>query len=142
MAISRFELHRDVDETGVSGTGVVAEGLRFSDGTCAMRWKTEHTSTAVYRSLIDVQKIHGHDGKTRVVMVGDAWERGRRDCYQDRCENVLGASVMPKPTTTSLPVHETDRWRAPEYLSADDWPAYRAGYEHCLTELWPGWRTP
>jgi hypothetical protein len=62
-----FHLIRDTDETGISGTGVVAEGVVFSDGTCAMRWRTEVASTAVYASLEDLEYIHGHEGKTRVV---------------------------------------------------------------------------
>ena len=33
-----FVLQRNEDETGVSGTGIVAEGVEFSDGTVALRW--------------------------------------------------------------------------------------------------------
>ena len=62
-----FELHRDRDETGVSGTGIVAEGVVFHDGSCALRWRTEHRSTAVYATLQDVEHIHCHHGATRVV---------------------------------------------------------------------------
>lgn len=64
-----FTLERDVDESGVSGVGVVAEGVEFSDGTCAMRWLTKVTSVAVYASMDDLLSIHGHGGKTRVVNV-------------------------------------------------------------------------
>lgn len=65
-----FVLRRHEDETGVSGTGDVAEGCEFSDGRCALRWLTEHTSTAVYDSIADVVKIHGHNGKTEIVWLG------------------------------------------------------------------------
>lgn len=65
----RFRLRRDQDVTGVSGTGVVAEGVEFADGTVALRWLSETASTAVFASIDDVQKIHGHDGATRVVWV-------------------------------------------------------------------------
>lgn len=65
-----FELHRDVDETGISGTGVVAQGVEFDDGRCAMRWLPGVTSTVVYDSLGDLERIHGHGGKTRIVMLG------------------------------------------------------------------------
>ena len=61
-----FRLHRIEDETGVSGTGDVAEGVQFSDGTCAMRWLTATSSTAIYASIEDLEKIHGHGGRTRV----------------------------------------------------------------------------
>lgn len=64
-----FELHRDVDETGVSGTGVVAQGVIFDSGQCAMTWLTARSSCAVYASIDDVIAIHGHDDKTRVVQV-------------------------------------------------------------------------
>lgn len=71
-ALRRFELHRHEDETKVSGTGVVAEGVSFSDGTAALRWKSALKSTAVYGSMVDVEKIHGHDGKTEVVYLDPA----------------------------------------------------------------------
>ncbi|GAA4123193.1 hypothetical protein GCM10022215_29600 [Nocardioides fonticola] len=64
-----FELHRDTDVSGISGTGVVAEGVEFSDGTAVVRWVVgEHQSTVVWPSLASVEAIHGHGGATRVVM--------------------------------------------------------------------------
>jgi len=67
--MKRFNLHRFEDETGVSGTGVVSEGVMFTDGKCAMRWLTERTSVALYDSIDDLEYIHGHDGKTVVVWI-------------------------------------------------------------------------
>jgi len=65
----RFELHRREDETGISGTGHIADGVEFEDGTCALRWRTEHRSTAIYPSFKDLLAIHGHDGKTKAVWI-------------------------------------------------------------------------
>lgn len=66
-----FILQRDEDETGVSGTGVVAEGIEFSDGRVALRWCVgEHRSTVAWDSIEAVRAIHGHDGKTKVVYRG------------------------------------------------------------------------
>jgi hypothetical protein len=65
--IKTFTLVRDVDESGISGTGVVAEGVEFSDGECVIKWLTSCTSTGIYHSLKAVESIHGHGGKTRVV---------------------------------------------------------------------------
>lgn len=62
-----FELHRDADPSGVSGTGVVAEGVEFADGTVALRWRGALASTAVHGSVYAVELIHGHGGNTRVV---------------------------------------------------------------------------
>lgn len=66
--IRKFHLQRIEDESGVSGTGRVAEGVVFSNGWVAMTWLTRHTSGAFYTSLHEVEKIHGHSGKTKVVM--------------------------------------------------------------------------
>jgi hypothetical protein len=66
-SLRRFTLRRDADETGMSGTGDVAAGVVFPDGTAAMRWCTDVASTSVYASIEDVVQIHGHGGRTRVV---------------------------------------------------------------------------
>lgn len=58
---------RDVDETGISGTGHVAWGVQFPDGSCVVRWNTKVTSTACYAHIDDVLTIHGHNGATRFV---------------------------------------------------------------------------
>ena len=63
----RFELVRDEDETGVSGEGVVAQGVVWDDGTVTMRWLTKLRTTTNYDCLFDVFAIHGHGGKTRIV---------------------------------------------------------------------------
>ena len=60
-----FRLVRDDDVTGVSGTGVVAEGIEFSDGRVAIRWIVgEHRSTATWDNINAVIAIHGHNGAT------------------------------------------------------------------------------
>lgn len=64
----RIWLDRKRDLTGVSGTGIVAEGVVFSDGTVVLRWLTEVNSTAIYPSLDAVRRIHGHDGATEILM--------------------------------------------------------------------------
>jgi len=61
-----FDLIRLSDEGGVSGTGHVAEGVVFADGTTVMRWLTDKRSTAVYESARDLLAIHGHGGKTEM----------------------------------------------------------------------------
>lgn len=59
-----FELVRLEDATGISGTGVVAQGVQFDSGKCVMQWLTKINSTAVYDSIQDLEAIHGHGGKT------------------------------------------------------------------------------
>lgn len=67
----RFRLIRDEDVTGISGVGQVAEGIRFTDGTCAMRWTTHTNSTCVYNSYDDLIAIHGHEGLTHIEWIDD-----------------------------------------------------------------------
>ena len=59
-----FYLERLEDETGISGTGVVTQGVEFSDGTCVMKWLTGTSSIGIYNSIEELIQIHGHEGKT------------------------------------------------------------------------------
>ena len=69
----RFHLVRDEDISGVSGVGVVAEGVLFSTGKCVLSWTTRHRSVAIYDNAEELEAIHGHDGRARIVWVdGDA----------------------------------------------------------------------
>jgi hypothetical protein len=60
----RFLLIRDEDVTGVSGTGVVAEGIVFTSGLVVIHWLREPFAMGLYQSLEDVMFIHGHGGRT------------------------------------------------------------------------------
>ena len=64
----RFELHRETDVTGISGTGVVAEGLEFSDGVVVLRWLGDWPTSIVWhdRGIASVEHVHGHNGATMV----------------------------------------------------------------------------
>lgn len=65
-----FYLIRSEDPTGVSGTGRVAEGIEFQDGTVALRWCVgEHHSTVIWPSMQSVVEIHGHDGRTSPIFL-------------------------------------------------------------------------
>lgn len=63
----RFVLCRTVDRTGVSGTGDVAEGIEWSDGTVALRWRGKWAATVVWDYGLDaLLAVHGHNGSTVV----------------------------------------------------------------------------
>ena len=63
----QFVLKRHTDPTGVSGTGRVAHGIRWPDGTCCVRWLGKRPTTTVYSCLDDVRAIHSHDGATELI---------------------------------------------------------------------------
>lgn len=67
----RFDLIRNDDESGVSGTGRVAYGVEFPNGQCVMYWLTSYSSIAIYPSADELIAIHGHGGKTVMVWMED-----------------------------------------------------------------------
>lgn len=69
IELRRFRLKRIEDESGVSGTGYVAEGVQFTDGTCVLHWLSPTTCTAIYHSYVELIHIHGHEGKTTLEWV-------------------------------------------------------------------------
>jgi len=69
-----FYLHRVEDDSGVSGTGRIAQGVIFDNGKVALTWLSDTPSTGVYDSIGDVHTIHGHEGKTEVLLEQD-WKR-------------------------------------------------------------------
>lgn len=77
MAVRRFVLQRNEDVSGVSGVGVVAEGVEFSDGSVAIRWISgDHHSTVLWDDLHSVEVIHGHDGRTLVQFLDEDMGEG------------------------------------------------------------------
>lgn len=67
--MQEFYLMRDEDVSGTSGTGVVARGVVLPSGKAVLEWTSFHTSIALYNNLQDVEAIHGHGGKTKVVLI-------------------------------------------------------------------------
>ena len=64
-----FVLRRVEDETGTSGTGVVAEGVEFSNGRVALHWLSQMDVVGMYDNVTVVEKLHGHDGRTKLEFV-------------------------------------------------------------------------
>lgn len=70
----RFWLFRSDDCTGVSGTGYVAEGVVFRDGHGSFRWccPRRPATTVIFDDWRHIEKIHGHNGKTRIVWIDES----------------------------------------------------------------------
>ncbi len=62
-----FHLQRDVDVTGASGTGRVADGVLWPDGAVTLRWRGPRASTVHWDRIEDAEAIHGHGGHTTIV---------------------------------------------------------------------------
>lgn len=66
----RFYLQRNIDVTGISGAGRVAEGVILSDERVVMSWLSDTPSGTLHDNIEAAEYIHGHNGKS--VFVYDA----------------------------------------------------------------------
>ncbi|WP_143662383.1 hypothetical protein [Streptomyces sp. Amel2xC10] len=76
-----FVLRRDRDLSGVSGTGIVADGVLFPDGQAAIHWRGKWALTTPHpdgiASIID---IHDHGGRGDLHIIwADEFEAARRE---------------------------------------------------------------
>ena len=69
----RFQIRRTIDHSGVSGRGIVAEGIIFTSGSVVISWLVPPTGMtrvpkglAVYEDVPHLVAIHGHGGDTVV----------------------------------------------------------------------------
>ena len=71
-----FVLMRDTDVSGVSGTGIVADGVAFPDGTVALRWRGGNPTSVVFHDngVESVEAILEHGGATRLVWLAEDLE--------------------------------------------------------------------
>jgi hypothetical protein len=69
----RFVLERNVDHSGVSGVGRVAEGVEFSSGRVALEWLSEWPTSVVFhdKGIQSVEAIHGHNGASKIVYLDE-----------------------------------------------------------------------
>jgi hypothetical protein len=65
----RFVLDRKEDVTGISGTGIIAEGVEFTNGQVALKWLGPHPSVVLWPDITHVVAVHGHDGLTELVWI-------------------------------------------------------------------------
>lgn len=66
-------MYRSNDESGVSGTGKVLEGVVFESGSCVVSWLTTLSSLGVYNSYQHFLKIHvlSHPTNGTIIIFDD-----------------------------------------------------------------------
>lgn len=68
-----FVLLRHHDPSQVSGTGVVAEGTQWTDGSASVRWRGADPTVAYWPGgIAAIERIHGHGGATEVLFLDEA----------------------------------------------------------------------
>ena len=70
-SMRRFVLRRLTDESGISGDGLVAEGVRLSNGQAILHWLSQFSTVSVVHSVDVIVATHGHDGKTVLEWIDD-----------------------------------------------------------------------
>lgn len=106
----RFALVRHIDYTGVSGVGVVAYGITFSDGHVALRWCSSHPATSIWESLDHMLAVHGHGEATSIQWIDApvldleevrattrAGRRARRRAVRQDVDDESSATTGPTP---------------------------------------------
>lgn len=94
--LRRFVLQRNRDETGVTGTGIVAEGIVFNDGKVVLRWLGAKSSIVVWDDLETAMQVHGHGGATRLRWI-DAGNRAVPH-HPDNPQAVKARAAVGMPT--------------------------------------------
>ena len=84
--ITSFTVYRQQDETGVSGEGVVIEGVVMATGQCVVHWlyPPPRGGIAFFDSMSDFVKVHiePHPANKTIITYQD----GTKDVYGDKSE--------------------------------------------------------
>ena len=62
-----FKLVREKDVSGVSGTGIVAEGIEWTSGKVTVCWLGTFGTIEQADNIHQIEVLHGHSGNTKVV---------------------------------------------------------------------------
>ncbi len=76
--IKTFSMYRPVDETGVSGTGRVLDGIVWDDHSVTVCWLGKISSKTYYKSFKDFETLHIKSHPTNETLI--SWDNG--DQYQ------------------------------------------------------------
>ena len=111
-----FELVRFRDPSGVSGTGVVAEGCEFTDGSVALRWRGDNPATAVWPNVDAILAVHGHQGATEIRWIDAQTSPAAPRAGLDNLFDELHQVRPPASLTDSPPPGHTRGWAGARHL--------------------------
>jgi hypothetical protein len=101
QGIRTFTVCRINDESGVSGTGIVIEGITLATGQCVVHWlyPTPRGSIAIFDSIADFATVHikPHPGNETII----TYEDGEQVHYRE------DGSVLTKPAEEEEETNES-----------------------------------
>lgn len=79
MSVVTYNLRRDRDPSGVSGTGPsVATVVEFESGLTAMHWNSPTPSVTIHTDVRHIEQINGHGGASTLVIAETRLESAYR----------------------------------------------------------------
>jgi len=77
--IETFTICRQSDESGISGTGVVIEGVEYATGQVVLHWLSPFPkgSIAIFESIEDFKRVHVNPHPSNKTII--TWSDGRQD---------------------------------------------------------------
>ncbi len=112
LQVRPFYLHRMIDASGVSGTGIVAVGAVLPSGKAVLEWRSRWKTVTVFESVDQVIRIHGHGGRTQLLWgdpPGDQrlpfWVQTWRalDPIRTYADHPQRLAALPAPTLSGPP---------------------------------------
>lgn len=98
-----FRLVRHTDVSGVRGTGTLAEGVEWSDGTVALRWRGRWPGTSTWDGGIEaLLAVHGAGGRTQVHWFPARPARATATTQAVRREDSVETVWLPAPGLDGL----------------------------------------
>lgn len=108
-----YDMVRTTDQTGVSGTGRVAQMAVFEDGSAVVRWMTGKDSTvcwAKYQDALDVH-INLHPDTTKLIPANSELCEHGIDNLMDYCDDCETTAVVAQGVIDKG-AQDSERWAA------------------------------
>ena len=106
--IQSFTVFRTADETGVSGEGIVIEGVRLATGQCIIHWlyPPPKGGIAIFESMEDFIKVHilPHLANRTIITFADG-EQMKFGNFED--EDNKGSNELPVKNQVDKPQSHT-----------------------------------
>lgn len=95
--IQTFTVFRTADETGVSGDGIVIEGVSLATGQCIVHWlyPPPRGGIAIFESMDDFIKVHIKPHPTNKTII--TFDNGEQMKF-GRFEDLEDLDLKPSPT--------------------------------------------
>lgn len=103
----RFILNRKTDQTGVSGTGNVLEGVILASGKVVAEWRSPHKTMGIYDSINQFKTIHVdcHPDMNEIIFYDNQKEWHCFGCGAGGMEGNF-CSLCGSPSTAFHPAYE------------------------------------